>query len=615
MKNLLWLFCLLSLSVNAQFGSNVRLDPDQDPDSIHFLLNRAQGALADRGIFRTVSEVVTILEPYLGGIDTAYINSGDSLVIVGFDGDTVFFQGGGLGGDDDWRKMSDHSTPGIYDWVYHADTVSILIDSITNNGWTGMLNIEGRIHQRYPNDGSNNIAIGLLAGNAFVQSTDNTIAIGDSCMYSGSSGGKNIGIGRGSMFSNGGVFNTAIGFETLRGGSGSSFGSSGQSTALGYQTGRGSTSSSINNTLIGAKAGFTNSAGDNNLMLGFEAGRLATGSRNIFIGSEAGENETGSDLLYIDNSNTSSPLIYGNFSTNVLTINGTISASNLSGTNTGDQDLSGYSLLGHTHSFSSLTGIPTTLAGYGLTSDFETQGDARWSLLGHTHAFGDLTSIPTTVAGYGITDFNTLGDARWIQLTQSFSGDITGLYSNLQIGTGAVGTNEIATDGVDASEIVANAVGSSELAASGVSGTSCTNCNLTYDEDGRITIASNGSGGSAPKYKTGITVDGGGEVLTTGVKGRTQLETSGTISGVTVLADASGSIEFEIKKSTFSGFPGSLASIVGSNAPELAAAQKIEVTLDGAWTTTVTAGDILEFSVVGTPATITQATLIIFIQP
>ena len=54
----------------------------------------------------------------------------------------------------------------------------------------------------------------------------------------------------------------------------------------------------------------------------------------------------------------------------------------------------------HTHSFSSLTGKPTTLAGYGIT-------DAAAS--SHTHAFSSLTSVPTTLAGYGITDAASSG--------------------------------------------------------------------------------------------------------------------------------------------------------------------------------------------------------------
>jgi hypothetical protein len=53
------------------------------------------------------------------------------------------------------------------------------------------------------------------------------------------------------------------------------------------------------------------------------------------------------------------------------------------------------SLVGHTHTFDSLTSKPTTLAGYGIT-------DASAS--GHTHTFASLTSKPTTLSGYGITD-------------------------------------------------------------------------------------------------------------------------------------------------------------------------------------------------------------------
>jgi hypothetical protein len=59
-----------------------------------------------------------------------------------------------------------------------------------------------------------------------------------------------------------------------------------------------------------------------------------------------------------------------------------------------------------------ITSTPTTISDYGIT-DFNSLGDARWSLLGHTHTFASLTSKPTTIAGYGITDFNSLGDARW----------------------------------------------------------------------------------------------------------------------------------------------------------------------------------------------------------
>lgn len=69
--------------------------------------------------------------------------------------------------------------------------------------------------------------------------------------------------------------------------------------------------------------------GSNNVAIGTAAGELATGSSNVFIGYNAGKNETGANKLYIANSNTATPLIYGDFAAGALTINGTLSASTL----------------------------------------------------------------------------------------------------------------------------------------------------------------------------------------------------------------------------------------------------------------------------------------------
>ncbi len=58
---------------------------------------------------------------------------------------------------------------------------------------------------------------------------------------------------------------------------------------------------------------------------------------------------------------------------------------------------------GGSSAWAGITGKPTTIGGYGIT-DFNSLGDARWSLLAHTHTFASLTSKPTTLLGYGITD-------------------------------------------------------------------------------------------------------------------------------------------------------------------------------------------------------------------
>jgi hypothetical protein len=89
---------------------------------------------------------------------------------------------------------------------------------------------------------------------------------------------------------------------------------------LGYLAGRQSTAS--NNTFLGASSGYLTAAGANNTFLGFKSGYSnTTGSGNVFLGANAGYSETGSNKLYIDNSNTATPLIYGDFGTNQLGIN------------------------------------------------------------------------------------------------------------------------------------------------------------------------------------------------------------------------------------------------------------------------------------------------------
>jgi len=84
-----------------------------------------------------------------------------------------------------------------------------------------------------------------------------------------------------------------------------------------------STTSGYFNTYIGYKAAFSNTTGDYNTALGVNAGYSnSSGLRNVFLGYGAGYYETGSDKLYVANSATASPLIYGDFSAGVVNING-----------------------------------------------------------------------------------------------------------------------------------------------------------------------------------------------------------------------------------------------------------------------------------------------------
>ncbi len=92
-------------------------------------------------------------------------------------------------------------------------------------------------------------------------------------------------------------------------------------TYIGLQAGHTGTSAS-HNTFVGYQAGIFNVTGGNNTYLGNFAGFSATGSRNVFLGYKAGKNENGSDKLYIDNSDTASPLIWGDFANDIVSVNG-----------------------------------------------------------------------------------------------------------------------------------------------------------------------------------------------------------------------------------------------------------------------------------------------------
>ncbi|MBL7854169.1 MAG: hypothetical protein JNL17_07215 [Cyclobacteriaceae bacterium] len=97
------------------------------------------------------------------------------------------------------------------------------------------------------------------------------------------------------------------------------FNNSGFGSQAGY-----SVTSGAYNAFIGTNAGYNLITGSNNVFVGGEAGYNSTGSSNVFLGFRAGYNETGSNKLYIDNSNTTTPLIFGDFATDKLVINGNV---------------------------------------------------------------------------------------------------------------------------------------------------------------------------------------------------------------------------------------------------------------------------------------------------
>ncbi len=93
------------------------------------------------------------------------------------------------------------------------------------------------------------------------------------------------------------------------------------------------------NSFFGQFVGYENTSGSRNCFFGQYAGVLnKTGSGNLFLGHKAGYNETGSNKLYISNSDTSTPLVYGEFDRKQIRLNGQV------GIGTNAADLGSYQL-------------------------------------------------------------------------------------------------------------------------------------------------------------------------------------------------------------------------------------------------------------------------------
>jgi len=124
----------------------------------------------------------------------------------------------------------------------------------------------------------------------------------------GTTGSANTFIGRAAGYYNTGYYNTFLGD------------SAGYSNTTGHY-----------NTFLGDYAGVSNTTGNYNTFLGDYAGYSnTTGYRNVFLGYQAGYNETGSDRLYIHNSDSTSPLIYGDFNGRTIQINGSLNIADAS---------------------------------------------------------------------------------------------------------------------------------------------------------------------------------------------------------------------------------------------------------------------------------------------
>ena len=176
--------------------------------------------------------------------------------------------------------------------------------------------------------GLRNIFIGNQAGYANVGNASSG-TIGHDNIYIGTSAGKSNQVGE---------HNTMIGSYNGYNGTGNrntfigafnGFNATGaNNTTLGVDAGR-NLVSGAENTYIGAGAASNEGVsgpgvGSRNVFLGYCSGFNNLGSDNIFLGYRAGQSETGSGKLYIENSSSTSPLIYGDFTNNLLKFNANV---------------------------------------------------------------------------------------------------------------------------------------------------------------------------------------------------------------------------------------------------------------------------------------------------
>lgn len=107
-------------------------------------------------------------------------------------------------------------------------------------------------------------------------------------------------------------------------------------------------------------------------------------------------------------------------------------------------------------------------------------------------------------------------------------------------------------------------------------------------------------------------IDGGGNPITTGKKGTIHVPFAATILEWTVTADQIGSIDIDINKSTYAGYP-TTATITGSEHLILSSQQKNQSSTLTGWTTTISADDVLEFEV-DSAATVSKVTLNLYVS-
>ncbi|NOR45433.1 MAG: hypothetical protein GQ534_07585 [Candidatus Delongbacteria bacterium] len=288
-------------------------------------------------------------------------------------------------------------------------------------------------------EGNQNSFYGFHAGYSATSGTDN-VFIGTRAGYSNSTGSYNVSIGNDAGSANSGTGNVNIGNEAgmnnksianvfIGTSAGKANSDGAANTFIGNLAGAinttgtyntymgwtaGASNNGSNNTFLGTWAGWNVIGADNNVYLGYFTGKGNDyGDNNVFIGSNV--NVGGSDKLAIDNMSTSTPLIYGDFGTNALTINGTLLATGNTGVG-GNLTITGSAIVqGSIQTYSNAlvagtltTGGNATINGFtNIVNDADVTG-AKGLVIDTDGEWGDIPlRIRTNATASGWTDDDT----------------------------------------------------------------------------------------------------------------------------------------------------------------------------------------------------------------
>ena len=260
--------------------------------------------------YNTLSNNISGNNNFAAGFQTLALNTGDYNIGLGYL--TLLNNAGGSNNTAIGCQAMYNNTSGAYNIAIGAGTLCANLTAGCNVAvGTGALRFT---------TASNNIGIGYQALTNNTSGTRN-IAVGVSALQCNITGNDNTAFGHSALCCNNSTNNTAVGEYALTANR-----TGYDNTAMGLQALSNNLSGGAN-IAIGVNSHFNNTAGSNNVVIGNSAGFYATGSGNVFLGYGAGTNEAGSNKLYIANSGTVTPLIYGDFSTTMVCVNGCLCAS------------------------------------------------------------------------------------------------------------------------------------------------------------------------------------------------------------------------------------------------------------------------------------------------